>query len=341
MQIEKYCEKGNDIMSQKYSKIAGVGKYLPEKVLDNAYFEELVDTSDEWITKRVGIKERRASDENTFSSDLAAKAAEAALKDAGITAEDLDLIVVATVSPEMYTPSCACTVQSLIGAKKAAAFDVNAACSGFIYAMTIADQFIKSGMYKNILVIGSDTLTKIVEYQDRATCVLVGDGAGAVILSATEEKKGILGTVLGADGDSGDALTVCGIKVTDVEREKRPFGNYRTMWMDGHAVFKFAVKTMENATLEVIGKQGVALEELALVIPHQANFRIIDGARKRLKLTDDKVFSNVDRYGNMSAACVPIALCEAIEQKRVNPGDKLVIVGFGGGLTWGSALIEL
>lgn len=328
-------------MSKIYAKVVGLGKYLPEKILDNAYFEKIVDTTDEWITKRVGVKQRRMSDENTFASDLGAKAAENALKDAGMSADELDLIVFSSVSPEMYTPSCACHVQKLIGASKAAAFDINAACSGFIYAMTVASKFIESGMYKNVLVIGADTLTKVTEYQDRATCVLFGDGAGAAVLTAAEEKTGILGTVLGSDGEGGNVLTICGLKASDEDKERRPYGNYSTIWMDGQAVFKFAVKTMESATRQVTEEAGYALDDLKLVIPHQANYRIIEGARKRLKLSEDKVYGDVvERYGNMSAACVPIALCEAAQEGRVEKGDKVVIVGFGGGLTWGSVLIQ-
>ncbi len=329
-------------MSEIYAKIAGVGKYLPEKILDNAYFESIVDTSDEWITKRVGVKERRMSAPDEFSSDLGAKAAEAALNDAGMTAEEIDLIILATVSPEMYTPSVSCMIQSKIGASRAVAFDINAACSGFIFAVSTANMFIKSGAYKNALVIGADTLTKITEYKDRATCVLFGDGAGAAVLTATSEKTGVLGTVLGSDGSQGNLLTCCGLKASGEDIERRPFSeNKRTIWMDGQAVFKFAVKTMESATIEVAEKCGVKIDDLNLIIPHQANKRIIEGARKRLKLDGDKVFCNVEKYGNMSAACVPIALCEAVEQGRVKRGEKLVIVGFGGGLTWGSALIEL
>lgn len=329
-------------MGKIYAKAVGFGKYLPEKVLDNAYFESIVDTSDEWITKRVGVKERRMSAEDEFTSDLAAKAAINAIDNAGMTAEDIELIILATVSPDMYTPSASCMVQSKIGAVNAATFDINAACSGFIFASSIAAQFIESGMYKNVLVIGADTLTKITEYRDRATCVLFGDGAGAVVYTAAEEKTGILGTVLGSDGAQGDCLTCCGLKVSDTDKERRPLGEYRTLWMDGQTVFKFAVKTMESATREVVEKAGVDLDDISLVIPHQANSRIIEGARKRLKLTEDRVYGDVvTRYGNMSAACVPIALCEAIEEGRAEKGDKVVIVGFGGGLTWGSALIEL
>ncbi len=329
-------------MSEIYAKIAGVGKYLPEKILDNAYFESIVDTSDEWITKRVGVKERRMSAPDEFSSDLGAKAAEAALNDAGMTADEIELIILATVSPEMYTPSVSCMIQSKIGASRAVAFDINAACSGFIFAVSTANMFIKSGAYKNALVIGADTLTKITEYKDRATCVLFGDGAGAAVLTATSEKTGVLGTVLGSDGSQGNLLTCCGLKASEEDIERRPFSeNKRTIWMDGQAVFKFAVKTMESATIEVAEKCGVKVDDLELIIPHQANKRIIEGARKRLKLDGEKVFCNVEKYGNMSAACVPIALCEAVEQGRVKRGEKLVIVGFGGGLTWGSALIEL
>lgn len=328
-------------MSKKHAKIVGVGRYLPEKILDNAYFEGIVETSDEWILQRVGIKERRMSDENTFASDLAAKAAENALKDAGMDASEIDLIVMASVSPEMYTPSGACIVQSKIGAKNAAAFDVNAACPGFIFAITVATQFVENGVYKNVLVIGADTLTKITEYKDRSTCVLFGDGAGAAILQATDEETGVLGSVLGADGDAGDVLTVCGLKVSELDKERRPFGNYRTIWMDGQLVYKFAVKTMVSSTIEVVENAGYTIDDIDLVIPHQANQRIIQSARKRLSLDESRVFSNVEQFGNMSAACIPVALCQAIEEGRIKKGQKLVIVSMGGGLTWGSVLIEL
>lgn len=328
-------------MIKKHAKIVGLGKYLPEKILDNNYFEKIVDTNDEWITTRVGVKERRISDENTFASDLAAKAAERALEDANMNAEDIDLIILSSVSPEMYTPSGSCIVQSKIGAKNAIAFDLNAACSGFIFSITTAAQFIENGMYKNVLVIGADTLTKITEYKDRATCVLFGDGAGAAVLTSTDEETGILGSILGSDGANGDVLTVCGLKTSEKDIERRPFGNYRTIWMDGQAVFKFAVKTMVSTTLGVIENAGFTIDDIRLIVPHQANQRIIDGARKRLKVPEDKVYSNIARYGNMSAACVPIALCEAVEEGRIKKGEKVVITAMGGGLTWGSVLIEL
>ena len=328
-------------MSKRHAKIVGVGKYLPEKILTNADLEKMVETSDEWILKRVGIKERRISDENTFASDLAIRASENALKNAGMQAEDLDLIIVSSVSPDMYTPSASCLVQKGLGAVNAAAFDINAACSGFIFAMVTAAQFIENGAYRNILVIGSDTLSKVTEYQDRATCVLFGDGAGAAILQATEEETGILGYTLGSDGASGDCLTLPGIRVDAEDKERRPFGNDRTIWMDGSAVFKFAVRVMEQSSRKVVEDAGKTLEDVALLVPHQANMRIIEGARKRLGFTEEKVFTNVDKYGNMSAACVPIAFCEAVEEGRIQKGDLVVMSSMGGGLTWGAILVEL
>lgn len=327
-------------MSKIRAKIAGIGKYLPERILTNEDLEKMVDTSDEWITKRVGIKERRIADEKTYTSDLATKAAENALSNAGINAEEIDMIVVASVSPDMYTPSVSCLVQKNIGAANAAALDVNAACSGFIFALSAASKFIETGTYKNILVIGADSLSKITEYKDRATCVLFGDGAGAAVLTATETENGVMNCELGSDGAQGDCLTIAGIRMDEKEKERRPFGNPHTIWMDGGAVFKFAVRVMESATLKVIEKAGVSLDEVSCIVPHQANRRIIEGARKRLGCGEDKIFSNVHKYGNMSAASVPVALCEAIEEGRIKRGDKFVIVGFGGGLTWGSALIE-
>ncbi len=324
-----------------YAKIVGLGKHLPEQVLTNQQLEQMVETSDEWILKRVGIKERRISDEKTFTSDLAIRAAEAALSDAGMTAEELDLILVASVTPDMYTPSTACLVQKGLGAVNAVAFDINAACSGFVFAMVTADMYIKSGMYKNVLVIGADALSKVTEYQDRKTCVLFGDGAGAAILQATEEKTGILASQMGSDGASGDCLTLPGIRCDAEDADRRPFGNQRTIWMDGSAVFKFAVRVMAASAQEVVEQAGKTLEDVRLLVPHQANMRIIEAAAKRLKMGDDRVFVNVDKYGNMSSACIPIALCEAVEEKRANKGDLVVLVGMGGGLTWGSVLVEI
>ncbi len=299
----------------------------------------MVDTSDEWITTRTGIKERRIAAENEFASDLATEAAKRAIADAGISSEDIELIIVAGVTPDMYTPSTSCIVQKNIGAVNAAAFDLNAACSGFIYAVATASKFIEGGMYKTVLVVGADSLSKIVEYKDRNTCVLFGDGAGAAVLEASEDGSGVLGSILGADGAGGECLTLCGIRADEIDVERRPYGNLRTIWMDGSRVMKFAVRAMSNATKEVLESVGRSLDETALIIPHQANKRIIDGAAKRLECGNEKIFSNVHKYGNMSAACVPIALCEAVEEGKIKRGDLFVLVGFGGGLTWGSNAI--
>ncbi|MEE1013714.1 MAG: beta-ketoacyl-ACP synthase III [Clostridia bacterium] len=322
------------------AKIIGLGKYLPEKILTNADLEKMVDTSDEWILKRVGIRERRISDENTFTSDLATKAAEQALQNAGLEPEEIDLIVLASVTPDMYTPSTACMVQKNLGAVNAVAFDMNAACTGFVFAVVTAAQYLENGMFKNALVIGADALSKVTEYQDRKTCVLFGDGAGAAVLQATEEETGVLSSVMGSDGASGDCLTAPGLRCDAAELEKRPYGNPRTIWMDGSAVFKFAVRVMSASAQEVVEKVGKTLEDVKLLVPHQANMRIIDSAAKRLGLSD-RTFVNIDKYGNMSSACIPIALCEAVEQGRIGKGDLAVLVGMGGGLTWGSVLIEL
>lgn len=322
------------------AKIIGLGKYLPEKILTNADLEKMVDTSDEWILKRVGIRERRISDENTFTSDLATKAAEQALKNAGLKPEEIDLIVLASITSDMYTPSTACIVQKNLGAVNAVAFDMNAACTGFVFAVVTAAQYLENGMFKNALVIGADALSKVTEYQDRATCVLFGDGAGAAVLQATEEETGVLSSVMGSDGANGDCLTAPSLRCDAEELEKRPYGNPRTIWMDGSAVFKFAVRVMSASAQEVVEKAGKTLDDVKLLVPHQANMRIIDSASKRLGLSD-RTFVNIDKYGNMSSACIPIALCEAVEQGCIGKGDLAVLVGMGGGLTWGSVLIEL
>jgi 3-oxoacyl-[acyl-carrier-protein] synthase-3 len=332
-------------MTEIYAKIAGTGKYLPEKVLTNADLEKMVDTSDEWIIARTGIRERRLTDENTFTSDIAAKAAQSALEKANIDAADIDLLIVATATADKITPTTACMVQNIIGASKAACFDINAACTGFIYALSVANQFIKSGTYKNALIIGAECLSKITEYKDRNTCVLFGDGAGAVVLTATNkpadsEPSGVLAVRLGADGTGGNVLTVGNFREDD-DKSRRPFGNPRTLWMDGSEVFKFAVRIMTDEVNAILDYADKTIDDLALIVPHQANIRIIDGAVKRLKCDKNKVFTNLYKYGNMSAASIPIALCEAIEEGKLKDGDLFVLVGFGGGLSWGSALIKL
>ncbi len=321
------------------AKITGLGKYIPEKVYDNAYMESIVDTNDEWITRRTGIKERHISAENEYTTDMAAKAAKEAVKDAGLTVEDIDLIMLATVTPDYFTPSCACVVQDLIGARNAAAFDYNAACSGFVTGLAIAKQFIATGTYKNILVICADALSKAVDYKDRATCVLFGDAAGAAVVSASEE-TGIIATDIGADGSGCRAITSLAYRNDDEELDKRISGRKETIWMAGQAVMKFAVKAMSDASHRVVESAGLTWDDIKLVVPHQANYRIVESAIKRMGVGQDKVFLNLHKYGNTSAACIPVALTEAYAAGKFAKGDKIVLVGFGGGLTWGAALLE-
>ncbi|MBR0089824.1 MAG: ketoacyl-ACP synthase III [Clostridia bacterium] len=321
------------------AKITGVGRYIPEKVLDNAYFESIVDTNDEWITRRTGIKERHVSAPDEYTTDMATKAAERAIKDAGITAEDLDLIILGSVTPDYFTPAGACVVQANLGAVNAAAFDFNSACTGFITGLTIAKQFIENGTYKNILVICADVLSKATDYADRSTCILFGDAAGAAVVSASEE-TGIITTEIGADGTGALALTQLAYRDDEEELEKRVSKKKETIWMAGQAVMKFAVKAMADASQKVLDNAGLTYDDIALVIPHQANYRIVDAAIKRMGITQDKVFLNLEKFGNTSASCIPSSLSQAVEQGRIKKGDKIILVGFGGGLTWGAALLE-
>ena len=320
--------------------IAGMGIYVPEKVMSNADLEKLVDTSDEWIKTRTGIEERRIVAEGQYTSDIAANAAVNALKDADMSPEEVDLIIVATITPDMYSPSTACVVQHKIGAVNAAAFDINAACSGFVYGLTVARQFIETGYYKNALIIGADSLSKITDWTDRNTCVLFGDGAGAAVLKPVEKGYGILATNMGADGSIGKHLTIPNIALEPQELEKRNPENPRTIWMDGTEVFKFAVKIMADATVKVLNDAGLQIENVDAIVPHQANIRIIDGAAKKLKVSKDKIFTNLQKYGNTSAASVPLALYEAYKAGMIKKDNVVVIVGFGGGLTWGSAVMK-
>lgn len=321
------------------AKITGVGGYIPEKVYDNAYMESIVDTSDEWILRRTGIRERHISADNEYTTDMATIAGKCAIENAGLTPEEIDLIILATVTPDYFTPACACIVQSNLGAVNAAAFDYNAACSGFVTGLTIAKQFIQTGTYKNILVICADALSKATDYKDRATCVLFGDAAGAAVVSASEE-NGIITTDIGAEGSSGLSITSLAYRNDDEEVEKRISHKKDTLWMAGQAVMKFAVKAMADASERVVKQAGLTWDDIALVIPHQANYRIVDSAIKRMGISNDKVFLNLEKYGNTSASCIPVALSQALEQGRIKKGDKIVLVGFGGGLTWGAAVLE-
>ena len=320
------------------SRIVGMGYYAPEKIYDNAYFETIVETNDEWITQRTGIKERHICAENEYTSDLATVAAKRALEDAGISASEIELIIVTTVTPDYFTPSTACVVQKNIGAENAAAFDLNAACSGFVTALTVAKQFLDNGVYKKVLVVSADALSRATDYKDRGTCVLFGDGAGAVVLSS--EDGGIITTWIGAKGEGGDKLTSLAYRDNEEELEKRVSHVKNSIWMAGSEVMKFAVKIMSDATIKVVEDAGLTINDIDIIIPHQANRRIVDSAAKRIGVDSDKVFVNLHRYGNTSGASIPMALCEARDEGRLKKGDKAVLVGFGGGLTWGAALIE-
>ena len=320
--------------------IKGLGKYIPEKIYDNAYFESIVDTNDEWITRRTGIKERHIAADNEYTTDLAVNAAKSAIEDAGIAPEDIDLVLLATVSPDYFTPCCACIVQDKIGAVNAAAFDFNAACSSFITGMVMAEQFIKNGTYKNVLLVCADALSKVTDYEDRATCVLFGDAAGAVVLSADDNGGKMLAYELGADGSGAMNITSLAVRDDAEELEKRVSGRKETIWMAGQQVMKFAVKTMADATGRVLEKAGLTYDDIKLIVPHQANYRIVDSALARMGVGKDKVVLTLEKYGNTSSSCVPIALKEAIETGMVKRGDKVVVVGFGGGLTWAAAVFE-
>lgn len=328
-------------LSKIYSYgILGIGSCLPDKVLTNQDWANMVDTSDEWITKRTGISERRVLKDNEPAYELGIKAAKMAIEDAGITSEDIDLIIVTTETPDYLTPSTSCLIQKGIGASKAAAFDLNAACSGFIYGMTVAGQFIKNGFYKHILVVGCESLTRAVDWKDRNTCVLFGDGAGAAVLGCVEEGYGVLNSCIGAVGEMGYNITLPCFYASEEDIAKRTEGNNRTLWMDGSEVFKFAVKIMESASRRVLDEIGMSLDEVKLIVPHQANTRILEGATKRLGIESERVVSILKNTGNISSASIPVALNAAYREGRITKGDNLVVVGFGGGLTWGSAVIK-
>jgi len=325
----------------KYSRIIGWGKYAPEQVLTNQDLEKIVDTSDEWILTRTGIRERRIAAPEETTATMSVEAGRAALGKAQLRPADLDLIIVATSSPDHFLPPVSSMIQDMLGAKGVAAFTLVAGCTGFVYALATAHQFIANGTYDNVLVIGAELISRFVDWEDRSTCVLFGDGAGAVVLTASDMPGGVLSFVLGSDGSLGDALIV------PASGSKEPFSqkvlDERTHYikMDGRRLLKFATRIMSKAAVEAVKASGLSLSDIDLLIPQQANLRIIELARRHLGLPEEKVFINVDRYGNTSAASIPIALCEAIEEGRVNEGDNLVIVGFGGGLTWAATVVHM
>jgi 3-oxoacyl-[acyl-carrier-protein] synthase III len=303
--------------------IIGIGRYLPERILTNQELEQRMDTSDEWIRMMTGIEERRIADDSTDSSDMAYEAALKALESANLSADEIDLILVATVTPDQPFPTVSCILQDRLGAKNAAAMDVSAACAGFMYGMVSAKQFIESGAYKNVLVVGVEKLSKVTNWNDRNTAVLFGDGAGAVVLAPVSEGRGILSFELGADGTGGKHL-------------------YQDEFiiMNGREVFKFAVRQMGESAVHVLEAAGLTKEDVDMLVPHQANIRIMEAARQRLELPIEKMSKTVHKYGNTSAASIPISLVEELEAGKINDDDLIVMVGFGGGLTWGAIALR-
>jgi len=326
--------------SKMHIGLLGTGSAVPERILTNAELESMVDTSDEWIVSRTGIRERRIAEEGTASSHLAYDAALKALASAKLKAEDLDLIICATVTPDMAFPATACLLQDLLGVKSIPSFDLSAGCSGFGYALTVAESMLLSGSYTKALVVGVDILSRITDYEDRSTSVLFGDGAGAAILGEVPEGFGFLATELGADGASGGALQMPGggslrpASASTVEERQH------YIKMQGSDVFKFAVRVMDEAAKRVVAKAGLSMEDIHWVVPHQANIRIIKSAAARLGIPEERFFVNVDRYGNTSAASIGLALDELARTGELKKGDYVVLVGFGAGLTWSALVIK-
>jgi len=323
-----------------YGNIVGWGKYAPERIVTNDDLAQRVDTSDEWIRARSGIRERRMVGEDEHTSTMAVGAGREALERAGLTAADLDLIIVATSSPDYLTPPVSSQVQDLLGAS-CGAFQVVVGCTGFVYSLAIAQQFIATGACRTILVVGAELTSRWIDWEDRATCVLFGDGAGAVVLQASDEPSGVLAFVLGSDGSGAEHLIVPGGGVAHPPSHETVDARLNYVRMNGREVFKFATRKMPETLEAVLGKAGLTVDDLDLLIPHQANLRIIEYAAGQLGIPMEKVVVNVDRYGNTSAASIPLALCEALDEGRARPGDTLALVAFGAGLTWASAVVRL
>jgi 3-oxoacyl-[acyl-carrier-protein] synthase-3 len=320
--------------------IISTGSYLPPRVVTNFDLEQLVDTSDEWIQARTGIIERRIAEPGVATSDLAVPAAEAALARAGLSGRDIDLVIVATVTPDMMFPVTACLVQERIGAKRAGAFDLLVGCTGFVYGLALAAQAVGTGAFERVLLIGAETLSRITDWNDRSTCVLFGDGAGATVVAPVEEGRGLLSFVVGNDGSGADKLKIPagGSRLPASEETVR--GRQHYLQMEGNEIFRFAVRIMEEASLEALKRAGLEQSEVDLVIPHQANARIIDAAAKRLKIPPERFLRTIFKYGNNSAASIPIALDEAVEEGLIKRGDHLLLTSFGAGLSWGAAVLR-
>lgn len=324
----------------RYAHVTGWGVAIPERILTNADLSKMVDTSEEWIVSRTGVVERRIAGENETTASLAVHAGAEALRRSGLDARDVQLIIVATSSPEHLFPATASLVQDRLGAVEAGAFDLSAACTGFIFAVNMAAQAIRSGSLENALIIGSETLSRIVNWEDRGTCILFGDGAGAFVLEASESPGGVLSCVMRSDGSGADLLTLPagGSRMPATSETVRK--KLHTIQMNGREVFRFATRVMASATREAVEQAGLQLADVELVIPHQANLRIIEAAARNLRLPMERFVVNIERYGNTSTASIPVAVCEALEDGRIHPGDHLVLVGFGAGLTWGAMTLQ-
>ncbi|EIW20606.1 MULTISPECIES: beta-ketoacyl-ACP synthase III [Pelosinus] len=327
-------------MNKKCVGIIGLGSYVPQRIMTNKDLEERMDTSDQWIVERTGIHERRVAAENESTSDLAAKAGQKALEDAKISPAEIDLIIVATASPDMVFPATACVVQENIKAVNAAAFDISAVCSGFLYAMITGSQFIKAGTYRKVLVIGAETLSRFTDWSDRNTGMLFGDGAGAAVLGETPEGYGILGVDLGADGGGAELLKIPAGGSRHPATMETILQKQHFIYMNGNEVFKFAVKVMGETTLKALKNANLTASDITYLVPHQANIRIIQSAAKRLGIPMEKVVVNINKYGNTSAASIPIALDEAVKSGAIKSGDIVALAGFGGGLTWASSIMK-
>ena len=326
----------------KNVSITGIGSYLPERVLTNADMEKIVDTTDEWILTRTGIRERHIAADNEVTSDMGAKAAVRALENAGVSAEQVDMIICATISKDMPFPNTACFIQNLIGARKAFCFDLEAACSGFLYSLETARQYISSGSIKTALVIGAEKLSSVTDWQDRGTCVLFGDGAGAVVLQAGDSGRGIIDTIMKSDGSLTELLCIPAGGSRTPTTMKTIEERLHYMKMSGNQVFKHAVRCMYDTGVELLTRNGLTIKDVACIIPHQANMRILQAIADKLGTTlEEKFYINLDRVGNISGASVPLALDEAIKCGRVKKGDLLMFVVFGGGFTWGASILEL
>lgn len=323
-----------------WAAITGWGMYVPERVLSNAELERMVDTSDEWIVTRTGIRERRIAADGEGTASMGAIAAQRAMEYAGVGPMDIDLILFATMTPDQFMPSSACLLQTAIGAVRAAPLDLNAACSGFVYALAVAAQFIQAGSAKTVLLVGSETFSRFLNYRDRNTCILFGDGAGAVVIQARDERTGVLSVDMGALPGTGDLLEIPAGGAAKPATFETVAAGLHYVTMQGREVFKHAVRAMGDSSATVIAAAGLTPDDVALVIPHQANIRIIEATAKRLDVPMERVYVNVDRYGNTSAATIPIAICEAHAEGRLRPNDYVVLTAFGGGLTWASALVQ-